>query len=173
MLIRLRNAEVACLLIAWAFAAGCHAKRTAEVRQPSPLTPVAQEIQRRGYRAKDSWVVEPTPWEISTFRMRSKRFFSFRADQQMPNERENYYVRFSLFEETYDSLDDARYRLLNLHRASPDTDSDNEYVRSMRTGFSVGSVVYVFQTDAVIFWGEVKRLANQLANSTPGAELER
>ena len=160
---------MACLTFALALVFGCHAKRPAGGLQSSPLTPVAQEIQQRGYHAKESLIVPPTAWEVSTFRMRSKRSFSFRADQPLPDTRDTY-CRFSLFEETYDSVEDARQRLTNLHRPSPDAE-DDEYVRVMRTGFRVGAVTYVLQTDAIIFWDEVQRLAKALANSTQGAEL--
>ena len=171
MLIRLPNPRMACLTFALALLFGCHAKRPAGGPQSSPLTPVAQEIQRRGYRAKESLIVPPTAWEVSTFRMRSKRSFSFRADQPLPNARDTY-CRFSLFEETYDSVDDARQRMTNLHRPSPDVE-DDEYVRVMRTGFRVGAVTYVLQTEAIIFWDEVQRLSKALASSTQGAELSR
>src|SRR6266480_6373458 len=134
MPLRLPNTQVAFLTLALVLTTACHAKRSADARQSSPLTPVAQEIQRRGYHAKESLVVAPTSWEASTLRMRSKRFFSFRADQPLPNSRD-YYCRFSLFEETYDSVDDARHRLANLHVAAPDGPGVDEYRLGMRTGF--------------------------------------
>ena len=109
MPLRLPNTRVVFLTLAFVLPTACHAKRSADARQPSPLTPVAQEIQRRGYHAKESLVVPPTTWETSTLRMRSKRFFSFRADQPQPGSRD-YFCRFSLFEETYDTVDDARHR---------------------------------------------------------------
>ena len=43
----------------------------------------------------------------------------------------------------------------------------------MRTGFRVGTVTYILETDGAIFWDEVQRLAKALAQSTPGAELTR
>src|SRR5438045_1426075 len=172
MPLRLPNTQVAFLTLAFVLTTACHTKRSADARQPSPLTPVAQEIQRRGYHAKESLIVPPTPWEVSTFRMRSKRFFSFRADQPLPNARDTY-CRFSLFEETYDSVDDARERLANLHLPSPDTPEDNEYARVMRIGFRVGAVAYVLQTDAIVFWDELQRFGKELANATPGAQLTR
>ncbi len=104
--------------------------------------------------------------------MRSKLFFSFRADQPVTNASDTY-CRFSLMEETYDSIDDARERLVNLHRASPDGGELDEYTRTMRIGFRVGTVAYVLQTDAAMFWDEVQRLNKSLVNSTPGAELTR
>jgi hypothetical protein len=171
MLIRLSNARVAGLTLVLALLSGCHAKPSADARQSSPLTPVAQEIQRRGYHSKESLIVPPTPWEVSKFRMRSKRFFSFRADEPLPDSR-NYYCRFSFFEETYDSVDDARHRLANLHLASPDGPAEEQdYLSTMRTGFRVENVTYVLQTDASIFWDEVQRIAKALAHSTQGAEL--
>jgi hypothetical protein len=142
------------------------------VGQQSPLTLVAQEIERRGYHAGERLILAPTPWEISTFRLRSKRRFSFRADQPQPGSRD-YYCRFSLFEETYDSGDDARNRLINLHLPSPDSPEDNEYARVMRIGFRVGNVAYYLQTDAIIFWDEVQRFGSELARATPGAVLTR
>ena len=45
--------------------------------------------------------------------------------------------------------------------------------RNSMTGFRVGTVTYFLETDAIIFWDEVQRLAKALANSTPGAELTR
>ena len=173
MFIHLPNVRVAYLTFALALLSGCHSKGSVDGRQSSPLTPVAQEIQHRGYHAKESLLVPPTTWEVSTFRMRSKRFFSFRADQPMPNASDTYY-RFSLFEETYDSVDDAQHRLANLHLASPDGPAEErDYLSAMRTGFRVGNVTYVLQTDAWIFWDEVQHLAKALASSTQGAELSR
>lgn len=166
----LPNSRVACLAFALALLSGCHGKRPADSRQSLPLTPVAQEIQRRGYHAKESLVVPPTAWEVSTFRMRSKRFFSFRANQPQPGSGE-YYCRFSLFEESYDSVDDARHRLAKLDVAAPDGPWVDEYRLAMRTGFRVGTVTYFLQTDAIIFWDEVQRLNKSLAGSTEGAEL--
>lgn len=162
--IRQPNARMVCLTFALSLLFGCHA----DFPQSSPLTPVAQEIQRRGYHVKKSLILPPTAWEAATFRLRSKRSFSFRANQPMPNLR-NTYCRFSFFEETYDSVDDAKQRLADLHRPSPDAE-DDVYLRTMRTGFRVGAVTYVLQTDAEIFWEEVKRLGKALADSTPGAE---
>jgi hypothetical protein len=103
--------------------------------------------------------------------MRSKRSFSFRADQPQPGSGD-YYCRFSLFEETYDSADDARHRLANLHLPNPDGPAEErDYLSLMRTGFRIGNVTYVFQTDAIIFWDEVQRFAKDLFGATPGAEL--
>ena len=171
-MILLPNIRVACLIFALVVVVGCHTKHSPNVRQQSPLTPVAQEIERRGYHAKESLILAPTAWEISTFRMRSKQRSSFRADQPQSGSRD-YFCRFSLFEETYDSLEDARHRLANLHLPSPDTPEDNEYARVMRNGFRVGTVVYVLQTDAIIFWDEVQRFAKELANAVQGVDLTR
>jgi hypothetical protein len=167
---RLPNASISFLTFAVALGAACHGKRSVVTRQPAPLTPVAQEIERRGYQVKESLIVPPTAWEVSTFRMHSKRVFSFRANQPQPGSRD-YYVRFSLFEETYDSIADARNRLANLH--DPDDSAIDEYQLAMRTGFRVGNVAYFLQTDASIFWPEVQRFAKDLVNATPGAELSR
>src|SRR6266550_401027 len=158
--------RVFCLTFALALVAGCHSKQSANQRQESPLTPVAQEVQRRGYHARESLVVPPTAWEISTFRMRSKRSVSFRADQPQQGSGD-YYCRFSLFEETYGSADDARHRLANLHLPNPDgPPEERDYLSLMRTGFRIGNVTYVFQTDAILFWDEVQRFAKELANAT-------
>ena len=48
---------------------------------------------------------------------------------------------------------------------------ERDYLSTMRTGFRVGNVTYVLQTDAWIFWDEVQHLAKVLASSTEGAEL--
>src|SRR2546425_2803796 len=135
MPLRLPNTQVAFLTLALVLTTACYTKRSADARQPSPLTPVAQEIQRRGYHAKESLIVSPTAWEISTFRMRTKRVFSFRATQPEPGT-SNYYCRFSLFEEMYDSADDARHRLANVHLPAPDgPEGDRDYLSVMRTGY--------------------------------------
>lgn len=171
MLIRHTNSRVACVLFVVALVTSCRAKPPSNAREPSALTPVAQEIQRRGYQAKESFIVPPSGWEISTFKLRSKRFFSFRANLPMPNSTD-LYCRFSLFEETYESIDDARHRLAHLHVASPDGPAEErDYLSAMRTGFRMGNVTYVLQTDALVFWDEVQRLAKELAKNTPGAEL--
>jgi hypothetical protein len=126
------------------------------------LTPVAEEVQRRGYHVKERIVDEPTDWQKSTFRMRAKKRFSFRADQPMPNARDTY-CRFTLFEETYDSAADAEARLTRIHLADPTGPAEEQhYLSAMREGFRIGNVAYVFQTDAAIFWDEIKRLVNEL-----------
>jgi len=160
-------------MLALALVAGCRSKQGLNPRQQSPLTPMAQEIQRRGYHAKESLMVSPTAWEISTFRMRTKHVFSFRANQPEPGTN-NYYCRFSFFEETYDSADDARHRLANVHLPSPDgPEGERDYLSVMSTGFRVGNVTYILQTDASQFWDEVQRFAKELVNATQGAELTR
>jgi len=172
MPLRLPNTRIVFLTLAFVLPTACHAKRSADSGQTFSLTSVAQEIQRRGYQAKESFVVPPTTWESSTLRMRSKRFFSFLADQPQPGSRD-YFCRFSLFEETYDLVDDARHRLANLHVAAPDGPGVDEYRLGMRTGFRVGTVTYFLETDAIIFWDEVQHLATALAKSTADAELTR
>jgi hypothetical protein len=79
-----------------------------------------------------------------------------------------------MFEETHYSVDDARHRLATLHDEFPRAlggPEDDEYTRTMRIGFRVGTVTYILQTDGAIFLDEVQRLAKALAQSTPGAEL--
>ena len=105
--------------------------------------------------------------------MRSKRTFSFRANQSEPGT-DNYFCRFSLFEETYDSANDARKRLAGVHLPNPDgPEEERDYLSTMRTGFRVGNVTYILQTDASQFWDEVHRFAKELAAATQGAELTR
>jgi hypothetical protein len=102
--------------------------------------------------------------------MRGKHRFSFRADQPLPNAHDTY-CRFSLFEETYDSPADAQYRLANIHLPNSDGPAEErDYLSAMRTGFRVGNVTYVLQTDASVFWPEVQRLVDELATATKGAE---
>jgi hypothetical protein len=139
-----------CLFVA---GVSCHTKATR----------VAQEIERRGYHLKESAVVEPTAWQRSTFRIRSKQSFSFRAKQPLPAEPDTY-CRFTLFEETYDSEADAQNRLTNIHLPDPTGPAEEQhYLSAMRTGFQIGKTAYVFQADAAIFWDEVQRLAKELA----------
>jgi hypothetical protein len=171
-MIRSPHARVACIALALALAlvACSQSNQSVTPRERSPLTPVAQEIQRRGYQVKETYILPPTHWEVSTFRMRSKRSFSFRANEPQA-ERRDHFVRFWFFEETYDSIDGARNRLVNLHLPSPDADvAVNEYDRVMRSGFRVGAVIYFLQTDAIVFWDEVKQIAKELFDSTPAAE---
>jgi len=136
----------------------------------SPLTAVAQEIERRGYSAKESSIVAPAAWEVSAFRMRGKQVSSFRANQPQAGGTD-YFCRFKFFEETYDSVEDARHRLANLHLPRPEAGEENEYERVMRSGFRIGSVIYFLQTDAIIFWDEVRRFAKEIAEATQGVEL--
>ena len=167
---RFPRARLICVSLTLMFVSCGHTKQSVTSREQSPLTPVAQEIQRRGYHVKESHVVPPTSWEVSTFRLRSKRSFSFRADQPRAGTRD-YFVRFWFFEETYDSIEDARNRLVNLHLPSPDAGGPvNEYDRVMRSGFRIGTVVYFLQTDAIVFWDDVNRVAKELFHATPGAE---
>lgn len=163
------NPHVACLLLMLIMAAGCRSK-PASARRMSTLSAVAQDIERRGYSAKESSIVVPTTWEVSTFRMRRKKVSSFRANKPQAGS-SDYFCRFKFFEETYDSVEDARHRLANLHLPSPDAAEENEYERVMRSGFRVGSTTYVFQTDAIVFWDEVRRFAKEIAGATQGVEL--
>ena len=153
MLIWPRIIRIAGLIFALALAVGCHTK----------LPPLAHEIERRGYHVKESAVVDPTSWQRSTFRMHSRRSFSFRANQPLPNAPDTY-CRFTLFEETYDSAADAQNRVTNIHLPDPTGPAEEQhYLSVMRTGLTVGNVAYVLQTDAAIFWDEVQRLAKELA----------
>ena len=179
---RLPNFRIAYLTSVLALVVACHSSplRNARqlspptnTRQSTPLTPVAQEVERRGYHARESLIVPPSAWEVSTFRMRNKHAFSFRANQPEPGST-NYFCRFTLFEETYDTAGDASHRLANVHLSAPDADGEEgDYLSAMRTGFRVGNVTYILQTDASAFWGEVQRFAKELANATQGAELTR
>jgi hypothetical protein len=136
-----------------------------------PLTAVAQEIERQGYHSISGAVVTPNAWENSTFRMRNKRIFSFRANKPFANTRD-FYCRFQFFEESYNSADDARHRLANIHLPDPSGPAEElHYLSAMRAGFRVGNVAYVLQTDAAMFWDEVERFTKELAATTPGAEL--
>jgi hypothetical protein len=117
--------------------------------------------------------VTPNAWETSTFRLRDKRVFSFRANKPFANSHD-YYCRFQLFEESYDSADNARYRLANIHLPDPNgPGEERDYFSAMRGGFPVGNVAYVLQTDASMFWDEVQRFTKELAAATPGAEMVR
>ena len=144
------------VMVVWS----CNA-RTAEI----PLGPVAREIQARGYRAEKTFTVPPTDWEIATFRLRSRVMVAFKAEQPLPNERETYYVRFSLAQETYDSGADAQQRLDHLHDETPGGPVEDEYMRVMRYGFVVDRTLYVLQTDAAKFLPEIHRLTKILAAS--------
>jgi hypothetical protein len=160
-----------------AFLSGCHRNgpRRDEALAPddSPLSSVATEIQSLGYRVEGRFVSPPTPWEISTFRMRSRRLVSFKAEQRLPHESENYYVRFTLSEETYDSDNDARQRLADLHREFHDGPVEDEYTRTLRDGFRVGAKTYILQTGAAIFFGPIRNLTKTLVGSIDGAERAR
>lgn len=172
------------IIIAVALVSGCHAKRTEAPRSstrvtqasasPSssiPLTPVVQEIERRGYHSISGELVTPNTWETATFRLRDKRAFSFRANKPFANS-SDYYCRFKLLEETYDSADDARHRLANIHLPDPNGPGEERgYLSVMRGGFRVGNVAYVLQTDASMFWDEVQHFTKELAAATPGAEM--
>jgi len=85
----------------------------------------------------------------------------------LPNRRD-YYVRFLLIEETFESEADADRRLRELHYKVPDR-FDNEYELTMREGFRVGMKANFLQTDASIFWERVKKLGKALADSITGA----
>ena len=143
---------------------GCAARTQAEL----PLSAVAKEIQARGYRVQKSFVPELTDWEISQFRTRGKVAVGFKAEQRMPNESENYYVRFLLLEETYDSNNDAQQRLVHLHDAAPNESGEDQYTRVLRDGFVVDRTAYILQTNAMIFFPEVQRLTKELAASRTG-----
>jgi hypothetical protein len=150
-----RITQITLLVFALALGVGCTNKIA--------LTSVAEEVQRRGYHVKESASEKPTDWQKSKFRMRSKKMFSFRADQPVPNARDTY-CRFKLFEETFDSAADAEARLTQLHLADPTGSAEEQhYLSAMREGFRIGNVTYVFQTDAAIFWDEIKRLTKELS----------
>lgn len=167
-----RITQLTLLIFAVALVAGC-TKQSANVWQQLPLSPVAQEVQRHGYHVKESTVVEPTAWERSTFRTRSKRQFSFRADRPLPNAPVTYY-RFNLIEETFDSEVDAQDRVARIHLADPSGPAEEQhFLSAMRTGFHAGNVAYVFQTDAAMFWDEVQRLAAELSRSMAGRSESR
>jgi hypothetical protein len=145
---------------------GCGVRSQTEI----PLSSVAKEIEAHGYRAQKRFVNPPTEWEISKFRMRNRVVVVFKAEQPLPNETEKYYCRFSLAEETYDSANDARQRLIQLHDLFPDGPFEDEYTRVLREGFIVDRTLYILQTDAAIFLPEIRRLVNTLHSREPHNE---
>jgi hypothetical protein len=135
------------------------------------LTQVGQQIESRGYRLKESKIVKASPWEMSTFRLREKQSFSFKAVKPQPDT-DDTFCRFTYFEETYPSEDEARNRLAKVNLLNPDhPDGSENYLSVLRTGFRTGKVVHILQTDASRFWDEVERLAKVIARETPGAEM--
>ena len=137
-------------------------------RAEIPLSSIAKEIEALGYRPQKSFALPPTDRERSKFRMRNRVVVAFRAEQPLPNENEKYYCRFSLAEETYDSGNDARQRLGQLHDALPDGPVEDQYTRVLREGFVVDRTLYILQTDADIFLPEIRRLTRRLAASRIG-----
>ena len=146
------------------------AERAAQTVDEFPLSSVATEIQRRGYRVVQRPISSATAWEIANFRTRDRHVVSFKADQPLPNARD-YYVRFLLIEETFVSEADAERRLSDLHLKVPDR-FDNEYELAMREGFRIGMKTYILQTDALVFWEEIKKLGKELLDSADGGRLE-
>ena len=143
---------------------GCGVATQAEI----PLSSVAKEIETRGYRVQKRSSLPPDDWDISEFRLRSKVAVTFKAEKPLPNETENYYCRFVLFEETYDSPNDARVRMDRLREISPDAPVEDRHNSPLRAGFVVDRTVYILQTDAVIFLPEVQQLTKLLAASRTG-----
>lgn len=158
-----RITPVAALAIAVMAICGCSVRT--QTQPEIPLSPVAKAIQARGYRAQKSYALPPTDWEISQFRLRNRVMVAFKAEQPLPNERETYYCRFSLAEESYDSSADAQQRLDHLHDATPNGPEEDEYSRVLRDGFVVDRTLYVLQTDAAKFLPEIRRLTKTLAAS--------
>ena len=153
------------LFVSLAFAlmtvVGCGAVTQVEV----PLSSVAKEIEARGFRIEKRASLPPNDWEISNFRLRIKVAVTFKAEKPLPNESDNYYCRFILFEETYDSPNDARRRLEQLHEISPDAPVEDRHNSALRAGFVVDRTLYTLQTDAMMFFPEVKELTKLLAAS--------
>jgi hypothetical protein len=137
----------------------------------APLSALGKELESQGYRVMKCITVSPTSWEATKFRMRGKQLTAFKAEKRLANETENYYVRFSFAEETYDSNEDARRRLAQLHKEFPDAPWEDEYTRAMREGFLIDRTAYILQTDAAIFWPEIKRLTKLLAESRGGERV--
>jgi hypothetical protein len=158
---RKRIPEFVSLVVVLMAVVGCGVVTQAEI----PLSSVAKEIEARGYRVQKRTTLPPTDWEVSELRLLSKVAVTFKADKPLPNETDNYYCRFILFEETYDSHKDALGRLDRLHEISPDAPVEEEHNRALRSGFVVDRTVYILQTDAVIFFPEVQQLTKLLRGS--------
>jgi hypothetical protein len=141
------------------------------VEIPASLSALGNQLESQRYQAKKCVTVLPTTWEATRFRLRSKQVTFFKANERLPNETENYFVRFSFAEETYDSKEDARRRLAQLHKEFPDGPWEDEYTRAMREGFLIDRTAYILQTDAAIFWPEIKRLTKLLAESNGGERV--
>jgi hypothetical protein len=153
---------------------GCRAatSRPGEATEiPAALSAMGNDLELQGYQAGKCVMVRPTTWEANKFRLRNKQVTSFKAKERLPNETESYYIRFSFAEETYDSKDDAIKRLAQLHKEFPDGPWEDEYSRAMREGFVIGRTAYILQTDAAIFWPEIKRLTKLLAESRGGERV--
>jgi hypothetical protein len=155
-----RRPEFVGLVVGLIALVGCGVATQAEI----PLSSVAKEIEARGYRVQQRSSLPPNNWEIAKFRLRRKVAVTFKAEKPLPNERENYYCRFILFEETYDSHDEALARLSEIHEISPDAPVEERHDSALREGFVVDRTVYFLQTDAVMFFPEVQRLTKLLAS---------
>jgi len=165
--------SISLLLVLFALI-GCRAttSRRAEATEiPAALSAMGNDLESQGYQARKCVTVRPTAWEANKFRMRNKQVTSFKAKERLPNETENYFVRFSFAEETYDSKDDAISRLAQLHKEFSDGPWEDEYTRAMREGFLIGRTAYILQTDSAIFWPEIKRLTKLLSESRGGERV--
>src|ERR1041385_7558223 len=153
---------------------GCRAatSRLAEATEiPAALSAMGNDLESQVYQARKCVTVRPTTWEANKFRLRNKQVTFFKAKERLPNETENYYVRFSFAEETYDSNDDAIKRLAQLHKEFPDGPWEDEYTRAMRGGFFIGRPAYILQNTTCVFFPEIKRLTKLLAESRGGERV--
>jgi hypothetical protein len=155
---------------------GCNSTRTGisehSTFDNAPPNRRSLAIEQRGFAPIKRELTLPTAWEVSTFAMRSKQTTWFRARQPMRNQPNTYYCRFRLFEESFNSEFDAKARLARIRDVAPNEHVEEKQISALRSGFRVGTNIYILGTDAAIFNPVVFQLATELASAIPGAVAE-
>ena len=114
-----------------------------------------------GYVIKKSDSAQPTSWEKAQFQTLAKRVIEIKSAKAAPR-RPNTFYRFTVIEERYADAGRAKMRLSRLREKPPDMSPEDGKAFPLRTGFQYGEGVYIVSTDALMFEGEMNRIAKEL-----------
>ena len=114
-----------------------------------------------GYVIKKSAPTAPTAWERAQFRTVAKRVVVIRSAKAVPGRPDTFY-RFTVVEERYADAGSAGRRLSRLGEKPPGLSPEDNKAFPLRAGFRHGETVYIVSTDALMFEGEMNRVAKEL-----------
>lgn len=114
-----------------------------------------------GYIIKKSAPAQPTDWEKAQFQTLAKKVIEIKSAKAVAGS-SNIFYRFTVIEERYTDTVSAGKRLSRSGEKPPGMSAEDNKAFPLRTAFQSGETVYIVSTDALMFKGEMNRIAKVL-----------